>query len=483
MELSTDNTTSRSRYARHDTNVLPSPESDNSHESTSNDSHVIGGAAERQDRNVSYPARHYPVPFAPMISNATWDHDLVPRISEPGTSLSASEAVTGFNTSITDRERELHVECAERHPAIASDTILDTSQTRLGPPIEDLASKNLPRKRGRSTVEERQGTNFKVLRSSGRTNPEPRLKRKGSLSGQSCLFSRPLSSDGNRGDIQEALANQNDRLNVSTSGHVLNHETDGGFHEVPMSPNDFVDYNRIHDFHPNPNNAMIAEDNEGYNGVRNDEVDSVQGSSEDGQDEGPPPQETVGPQGSSLVVKLKLSHAAGKLKLDRKRLSLKFPKALNLSWEQPQLLKETLTLISRLKTANKRRLEQCSGTSNNITYQQILDHWLDFVQIFLDFQQTAVFDGDREKWNAHLQALTPAARFTASECHIAASISLDEWRLNKARANISIDTFSSEVTPVIVAMAEWLRPFQASDIEELKDRMVRLNQSIFDFFQ
>ena len=60
---------------------------------------------------------------------------------------------------------------------------------------------------------------------------------------------------------------------------------------------------------------------------------------------------------------------------------------------------------------------------------------------------------------------------------------MDEWRLNKALAKISIETFSCDVTLVIVAMAEWMRPLEASDIEELQGRMIRFNQSLFKFFQ
>ncbi|CAO2656018.1 Nn.00g048210.m01.CDS01 [Neocucurbitaria sp. VM-36] len=419
----------------------------------------------RREDIISPNERQYSAPEAQMVPNQPVSQASSPVLSRFRPSVVATGVPAARNNPIPSEGLKSHVEMAPEAPTYIPDNYSNTIAEGVGITSRHAARRNPSRKRRRSTVHYLPGTSFKALQSSNRTDRAPYLKRKGFSGGLSYPSPPVMDSDDLQHEeesghavIDATLSRNNNIPGRSTTTHPL-----------PISPQDMTESPLICVAVTQPEPVIIPRVSEPAFNIQ-DDMDSVQGDPSEPQlGEDLPPTSAAEGGIHKLIVKLKLRNSATTLRLDRKRLALKLPDALDLSWEQPALLEETLELISSLRPSNAKS-----------PLHQILNQWFELVYILVDFRKSTEFYGNQQAWNAHLDSLDPDARMSAMRCRIQASIVMGEWR--EKHCEVSVRDFCRDVTHIILGMADWMMVLNTADVEVLKGRMREFIQSILTWF-
>jgi hypothetical protein len=236
-------------------------------------------------------------------------------------------------------------------------------------------------------------------------------------------------------------------------------------------------------------------------GKRDDEVDSVQGrctpspmmeeqgqeqvqvaeqaqqQEEQQQQQQQQQEQEQQPEHETLIVKFKITTRNKKIlaarRLNRERLALKLYN-LEMPSQQQNVLEETVKLIADIRHQKAAPF----NSSRPTPYQLILTQWLDLVNTYLTFRRATNFNGDPSSFYTHLHSLAPAdpERREKTKHHQALSVSLGEWRF--AHDDPDIAKLSRDVTCELTGMAAWSTPLKTVDFEDIKQRVVEINQAI-----
>ena len=192
--------------------------------------------------------------------------------------------------------------------------------------------------------------------------------------------------------------------------------------------------------------------------TRNEEESSVQNSPRPS----PAAEDRDSAEPTSLIVTLPLKDQTQVKLRDRYRacLALALLCALDLQTQHTQILEDTITLITEIR-------------SPDTTYNLLLDQWLSLVAIYLSFRRATDFHDTQAAWNAHLFSLSAVERLARDEPHRRASVSFQEWRLKNP--SLTVPVWSRDITCALLEMVQWPRPLWADDVQEINRRVLEFN--------
>jgi hypothetical protein len=421
----------------------------------------------------------YRIPVVQMVSSCDHTNSMRPQSTAAQLNVEDTGTPGPTNSTLTLVEHQCEEDELDERSTYRPDAFLDASVDMVATHGESADRRVSPRKRKRSARGDPSNSNFRKLQTVGRTRGAVRLKRKGSLGG----ISRPSitvspSADADGLDREEFKDNRNGRGTCSTANGRLS--TVAAFHGLPMAWDEPVSNTSI-----DPSAARNFDENmpgSTQNAASEDrDIDSVQGSRRTSPVVEEPRPSIQDEENPTLIVKLKLNHAArhaaARRRLDRKRLALKLPLAFEPNHAKSGLLKETIKLVASLRGTDKLRLEDSFG-DYQAPYQMIIDQWLEFVTIYLQFREKADFHDDRNAWDTYMNSF--GSRFAKHNTWGEASVRLEEWRL--AHPKTVMYEWSRDVTCVLIEMAEWGGSLKTGDVEELKKRVLEFNHSVLVWF-
>jgi hypothetical protein len=382
------------------------------------------------------------------------------------------------NSTGTRKARQTIEDSVEERSIDEPDASLNEFSDMVAIPGESADCRMSPRKRKRSARGETSDTNFRTLQSAGGTRGAVRLMRKSSSDG----ISRPSAAAALPSEDVDGL--DEEELGSSRTGRVAcssasdRQSTIANIHGLRMTWDESVGDTAIGasagpKLGPSRTQAIQDEANV------DDDINSVQGSGPSSSAVEAPESLVEIEENPSLIVRLKLNHAAAtQRKLNRRRLALKLPIAFDLDHPKPGLLEETIKLIAKLRETDKVRLEDSFG-DGQAPYQMIIDQWLEFVSIYLQFCDKTDFHEDRPAWDEYLISLEPRVRFAKDGYWGEANLHLEEWRTENP---VVMSEWSRDVTCVLIEMAEWRRTLKTADVEELKRCVLGFNRNVLDWF-